>query len=218
MQTTIKATWITAIVVVFLAMIWFVLATSVFFSKRIPFEYIMYFVLVFPAALIFNFVSIWLLASSRIPSSFFAKICLLLLIIVLAIAFSTFLVCNVDIKERMTESVSRDYIQMTPDKLYEYQLQLVDWREKNGYARLWIKDVSTSDEVSIVVAINLSEILGPTAPSNPNTTPPVSTWIWSVMSPTDRESIYILTTTRHLKENIEVFEIDIASNTSRRIE
>ena len=38
------------------------------------------------------------------------------------------------------------------------------------------------------------------------------------LSPTDEECIYILSTTPHLKEEIEIFEIDVNAQTSRRIE
>jgi len=42
--------------------------------------------------------------------------------------------------------------------------------------------------------------------------------LWIELSSTDLDYIWILTTTTYLKEEIEIFEIDMETQTSRRIE
>lgn len=210
MQIAIKVIWITAIVAVFLSMTWFLLGSTAFFQRGIDLVTTCVFVLVWTPALICIAVSIKLLKKGWMPSSNFAQIGLSLVIIILSIIFSSSLLTNVNTEGFLTERVTKNGIlQVTADGKYEYQIELINLFQKNSSARLSVKDILTGEEATIPVDINTRKIKGVVA----------DFLAWTEMTPTNKGNIYILTTTEDLNEtDIQVFEIDMETKKSRRIE
>ena len=218
MKTALKIVWISAIVLLFLSMIWFALASTAFFSRSIVLDDVAVYIVAYPAALIFIGLSIWFLKKGACNTNRTTQMVWMALVLFFSTLFIIPLV-DIDIRERLKDKVDGDYIQLTSDGQYEYQLRLVNIFEKNSHALLRVKEISTGKETTISVDIRTNEISAlRTPPTDPNTAPPVATWIWSKMNPSDGDNYYILTTTERLKDNIEVFEIDMETKTSRRLE
>ncbi|MDR2572085.1 MAG: hypothetical protein LBD23_17545 [Oscillospiraceae bacterium] len=219
MSIPIKTIWTVAIIVVFLSMIWYVLATTAFFNRRVDLDDVPYYMLIWAPALIFNVVSIILLIKNKIPSNKIAQIVLILLIVAVTVFISFMLFLNVDVRERLRDKITRDSIQITSDEKYKYRLELVNlFISRNNHAQLYVKEISTGEEFYIPVSIRMREIKGLSVPGSTNSKESRLFWVWSNMIPSDTEETYILTTTERLKSEIEVFEIDMETMTSRRIE
>ena len=218
MQIALKSIWITAIVVISLSLMWFLLGSTAFFQRNIDIVTTFIFTYVWVPALLLIGVSILCLKKGWVPSNIFIQIGLAIGIITLSVIFSSTLFRYVNTSGWLKESVTADYTQTTPDGKYEYKLELINLFQKNSCSRLSVKDISTGNEMTIPVDIRAEEIRAIIAPDSTRTVPHIPSWVWAEMTRSGAETVYILTTTEHLKDTIEKFEIDMEAKTAKKIE
>jgi hypothetical protein len=220
MQNIIRVIWVIAVILVFISLMWYVLATTAFFKRRIDLDDVGNYIVIWTPALILNIVSILLLIKNKIPNeNKIAQVILILLITILTALIIVILFSSVNIKERMKDKVTVDFLQITSDEEYEYRLEFMNlFISRSNYARLYIKEISTGEEFNIPVSIRIREIKAISITDNSHSLETRQAMVWSCLVPSDTATIYILTTTERLKREIEVFEIDISSMTAQRIE
>ena len=228
MTITVKTVWIIAIIVVFISMIWFLFGTTAFFNRGIDLVMTAYYVFIWTPALLLIILSTILLKKGWIPKTVYAQVGFVIVIVFISIFFYLNLFRVVYTKEYtrgwLTETVRSDWTQTTSDGFYEYKLEVINVFQRNSYARLYVKDISTDFEMTIAIDISTKNIvtIGGVGSVYPE---PSAQPVWSTLTPSNAETIYILTTTetfeRWKKDNnnsIEKFEIDIAERTARKIE
>ncbi|MDR2572099.1 MAG: RHS repeat-associated core domain-containing protein [Oscillospiraceae bacterium] len=110
----------------------------------------------------------------------------------------------------LSENITRDWIQITDDEKYEYRIELINRFQNNSHTRLYIRNVSTGDEFIIPLDVPTS-VFGSLGGDSGGSS------MMSILTITNKENIYILTTTKIFEEAKE-FEIDMKTQTSRRIE
>ena len=90
--------------------------------------------------------------------------------------------------------------------------------QRNSYARLYIKDLSTLEETSFPVDISTNEIDAVTMPTIHTDKEYIEFCAWIYLTPSDILNTYILTTTSNLSDKIERFEINMEDKTVLKIE
>ncbi|MCL2717360.1 MAG: hypothetical protein FWE14_01060 [Lachnospiraceae bacterium] len=216
-----KLIWIFAIVITFISLLWFLVGTTAFFQRGIDLETSFLYIFLWLPALLFIAVSIFALKKGWMPNHIYAQINLILVILFLTIVFSINLIKGVNPKGWLEERIFSDYIQITFDDKYEYQLELINPFQKNSYTQLYIKNISSGEEIRIPIDIQTKDIRESFhLSSDPRKVPSVKEWVWSEMENGNKENIYILTITEGFKREgkIEVFEIDMELRKSQRIE
>ena len=223
MQIAIKAIWITATVAVSLAMTWFLLGSTAVFQRQIDLIETAIYVFVWTPALIFIGLSVFLIKKGWTPNNIFIQIGLLMGIIILSVIVTTTLFRYTNTGGWLTEIVTKNWhssvpLQKTEDGKYEYQIELINHFQRNGRARLYVRDISTGEDFVISVGIRTREIGALSVEYRPISEESRLLSAWSKLTLSDTENVYILTTTERLKYDIEAFEIDMEARTSRRIE
>ena len=209
--------WITAIVIVTLSLIWFLLGTTAFFKRGIDLVTTVYYLWIWIPALLFTSISIFLLKKGWFPKSLTVQIGLILVIIILTIFFSKNLFSQVNTEGWLHETSEKDFFQTTKDGKYKYQLELINLFQRNARAQLNVKDLATSEAMVLSIDIKLDDI-GAILPRSENETieEEILLWRWSELNPTDVATVYTLTTI-NLTSNQEVFEINMTEKTVRKI-
>lgn len=82
--------------------------------------------------------------------------------------------------------------------------------QKNSRERLYVKNISTGEEVYISIDINSIELKG--------ISEGIRNWAWALMEPTGVPNQYELSTTEDLRMPKKKFLIDINSGVSWRLE
>jgi len=209
MDILAKILWVIAIVIIVFALLWFLLGETAFFQRSLEFRARMMLIFCIPA-LIFAIVLIVLLIRGWKPESISTQRIFALGMMSISIIFALWLIPGVKTEGWLTEKVEGDFVQITSDGKYEYQLQLINLYQNNSYARLYVKEISTDSEAIIRLDIQTKEITGLVHPSKPSSA-------WAIMDPTDTENIYILTTTNKIWMPITIFEIDMITKTSQLV-
>lgn len=127
----------------------------------------------------------------------------------LSILLSISLILSVGNHHWTDERIESDSIKMTEDEKYEYRIDLINLFQRNSRARLYLKDTSSGEEVSIPVDIQTRKLVGLSVGK-------INHWVQLELL--DNSSNYILRTTKDLRIPEETFEIDIATKTARRME
>ena len=79
--------------------------------------------------------------------------------------------------------------------------------QKNSYARLRMKDIETGEETKIPLDIPTEEIIVLFSESD---------MVWSKLTPTDTENIFVFTTTELFdSENTYCFQIDVKAKSAK---
>jgi hypothetical protein len=217
MTVYVKTIWTTAVIVVFLSFIWFLLGTTACFNRGIDLvTTVIYMYVGFPS-LLFIVISIISLKKRWMPNNIGVQIVLVIIIPLISLFFARILITSVDTKGWLTESVSSDYTQTTLDEKYEYTLQLINVFQKNSYAQLYLKEKSTKKVIIIPVEIQMNDIGAINVPDEDDTDEDVLKWRWSELTLSDVASTYILTTTKELNRKVEKFEINIEEKTAKMI-
>lgn len=107
------------------------------------------------------------------------------------------------------EKIQSDSLKITADEQYEYRVDLINLFQRNSHARLYLKDVGSGEELYIPVDIQTRNIVVLRVSK-------VNHWV--MLEPTDSSSYYILYTTKELGIPEEKFEIDIISETSKKLD
>ncbi|MOA32227.1 hypothetical protein D3C78_1534280 [compost metagenome] len=131
-------------------------------------------------------------------------------IIFLLIIFSIPLIDGVRTSGWLYENIQGDSIKLTEDGKLEYQLEIVNFRQKNSYERLYVKFVLTGEEKIIPLEIATEDSDGLSRGRHE--------WGWVIMNPTEIPSIYELSTTKYLNMSQKKFIINVETGTSERIE
>lgn len=127
----------------------------------------------------------------------------------LSILLSAVLIQSVNTHGWTNEKIRSDTLKISADGKYEYRVDLINLFQRNGHARLYLKNVSTGEETYITTEIQVRKI---------KTLAVGEVNHWIKLEPTDNVSHYILNTTKELGIPEEKFEIDIATRTSRKLE
>jgi len=167
---------------------------------------------------IFIAVSILCIAGGKIPTSKVGQIPLIIFLFLFTFVFTVQLLFQPVSEWDLWRSNRQSYrqrreenIRTTVDGKYEYMLFLRWMHHDNPDAHIAITEVGNEENrMNIVIDLRVEEI--------PLENERIPTRLLMEMSPTDDEHIYIFTTTPYLNEEIEVFEINLETRTSRRIE
>lgn len=120
----------------------------------------------------------------------------------ISILLSAVLIHSVNTQGWENEMIVSDTLKMSADGTYEYRIDLINLFQRNGHARLYLKNVSTGEETYISTEIQVRKIKTLAVDE-------VNHWI--KLEPTDNVSHYILNTTKELGIPEEKFEIDIVT-------
>lgn len=113
---------------------------------------------------------------------------------------------EVEEKNRQETEQSR---QVTVDGKYEYFFYLVGRLTDSPRAHIAVRDLNNNDEKFIIIGLNFEGI---------GAVEKLSSSIRLVeISPTDKEHIYRLTTTPQLKDEIETFEVNMETETAKKM-
>ncbi len=128
--------------------------------------------------------------------------------VIVLLVLSMVLIKSVSSQGWLTEKVTSDSLKITSDEKYQYRIDLINLFQKNSYAKLYVKNVATNEEVSIPVDIETDKIVGLGIKETNN---------WVTMEPSEALNRYVLYTTKELGIPEEKFKIDIASRTSEEV-
>ena len=113
------------------------------------------------------------------------------------------------------EIVLRDYMQTTADGKYEYRVEIINPFQRNGYVRLYVKELTTAEETIILLDIPIKDKAVIVGGEDYVTPGPNDLPVWSALEPTSSPSVYVLTTTGMFdREKVYSFLIDMESKTS----
>jgi hypothetical protein len=204
----LKILWVVAIVINTASLAWFLLGTTANFQRSLDLIATVTLIFFWIPSVILTTWSIRLLIKGWSPASnvaytgFFFGVSLLLL-------FSFFLFQGVNTRGWLTEKITSDSLKLTSDKKYEYRIDLINVFQKNSHARLYIKNVSTGKEMNVAVDNHTDKIVSYGSSKEGMN--------WVLMEPTQLPNRYYLYTTRELRIQEEQFEIDVGTETSRRL-
>ena len=213
MQLTIKQKWKIAIIVAIVALLWFLLGATGFFMGLWGIHSPFIFALIWTPVLILVIISIFKLKKVNESSGVDMITTMLILSVVL------FLTAN-PVRLLIVENVTKDWTQITADGRFEYRLEVINVFQRNSRARLHVVDVNTREEIIIRTDIRTRGITSMSGEStmspHPGLSPPEH-MVMSTLTPTEKENIYILTTTDRGGMEAVTLEIDVVEKTARRI-
>ena len=216
MKKTIKCIWLISSIAVLLSLVWYLLCATACFQRRIDLITTVILMMVWMPALGFVIASFLGVKRGWIPRSAFLKVLLLVAVVALSVFFTSFFIRNSNVNGWLIEYVEEDYSQTTSDGKYEYRLELVNLFQRNSYARLYAKNLATGEEITIPLNIKTPNIIVIMKGKGSVYPEPETPSVWSVLTPTDTEFVYVLTTTEMLdRDEIFVFEIDFKSKTAK---
>jgi len=219
MTNVVKITWIAMIILSLVALLWFAYLVLFRITAIGPgTQLILMFVWI--PTLIFVVISIVLLTKGKAPASINSQICFVLFIVIFSLVFPVTLLREPgferqqrEIAERNRQSIGGVFSEerrTTSDGKYEYRLSISGIYTENPSASLVITNTATNGTRVIPIDFSM-EVREPLDELSPDVA-------LVKLSPTDEEFIYVLTTTLYFKEEIEIFEINVRSGSSRRLE
>ena len=136
----------------------------------------------------------------------------IIIIVIMNIIFDSFVVIKTNRKGWIDDIVFEDNKQITQNKKYEYDLELVNWFQTNGKIRLHIKDILYGSDSYIDLAMNIDTERGYGR----------AYVAWANLIATNTKNIYYLETTKEFSNQFDVpiqkFKIDLENNASRKLE
>lgn len=190
------------------SLVWFLLGATAYFQRGMDIIGTAY--LVGPGILVLLLVFLFsmLLLKGWIPRSKgdYVGICIGLLF---SILISVALIQSVSTNGWANEKIRSDTLKMTADQKYEYRVDLINLFQRNSNARLYLKDISSQEEMYIQTEIQSRKIVGLKVSK-------INHWV--KLEPTDNSSLYILHTTAALGIPLEKYEINIETRTSIKLE
>ena len=214
MQINVKLVWMIATALNAIALLYFWIGSTAFFNRAPGTSWGFYFMFIGLPVAVLIVISIICFIVGWMPRS--DSSLSLMILVILFISFMVIFMAPLPIEQEgwVTEQVDTiGFMQTTDDGKYEYTLEIVNSFQNNSQARLFVKDISTGEETRIPldmanerITINLSRSINEDR-------------AWAHLVPSEvSPSIYLLTTTEYLNNQIEVFEICMETRTSRRIE
>ncbi|WP_440115589.1 hypothetical protein [Paenibacillus sp. QZ-Y1] len=188
--------------------VWFLMGSTAYFERGMDIIGTTYLWGAGIPVLLFAVVFTMLLIKRWTPTSGidYVGICVVL---ILSALISAALIQSVNTHAWANEKIRSDTLKISADGEYEYRVDLINLFQRNSYARLYLKNVSTGEELYIPTEIQTHRIKTLAVGGDTH---------WIKLELTDNVSDYILYTTKELGIPEEKFEIDIAARTSRRIE
>ncbi|MFB5764060.1 hypothetical protein [Paenibacillus medicaginis] len=197
----IKVIWIVAMFVNLSAVIWYILGSTAGFQRGMDLISTLILVYIGIPSLLLVVLSAVLLLKGWSPSSG-RGILFILLISACMIFLSPILYKNVNVIGWLVEHVTADNLQVTSDGDYEYKLELINALQKNSYARLYLKNISTAKETRIPLEMPINKIKVLFLGDNR---------YWVNLESTSKKDIYMLTTTTDFPLPNERFEINVST-------
>ncbi|MBV6714161.1 hypothetical protein ACFVVQ_22730 [Paenibacillus chitinolyticus] len=206
----LKIIWVVAIVINIVSVNWFLIGATANFQRSLDLIATVTLIFIWIPSIALTVLSIVLLKKGWMPSSSRSYVGFILGVIILLL-LSVSLFRGVDTQGWLTERITSDSLKLTSDKKYEYRIDLINVFQKNSHARLYIKNVSTGEEMNIAVNIQTNKMVSMGIEHG-------RTNDWVLMERTDISGRYNLYTTKDLRVPSEKFEIDVETGTSRRLE
>lgn len=189
------------------SLLWFLFGSTAYFQRGMDIVGTTYLLLVgIPIILLILLFTI-LLIKGAVPSSGIHYIGLCVVLVV-SIILSVVLIYGVNSSGWAKEKIESDSLKITADGKYQYHIDFINLFQRNSYARLYLKDISTGEEKFIPVNIQTRQIKTLVVGK-------VNHWI--ILESTDVPSLYILSTTDKLRISAEKFQINISEGASSRL-
>ena len=128
---------------------------------------------------LFLLVKIWRISDKILP--LFGTIPLIALMVSLSFYLMTIYPNFID----KSVVIRSDTTRPTEDGLFEYNFQLVNWQRRNGYARIFLRNLMTDEEIFIPIDVPVGDITG-------FSTPGIGGFIWARLEFDDTLNQYIL--------------------------
>jgi len=207
--------WFRILIIAFIligtsSFLWLLLNTTAYFQRGMDILGTTYLVLVGIPILLLSLLLTVLLFKGWAPVVKSGYIVYVLAIVII-IAISAVIVHVVDSYGWTVERIRSDTLKVTEDGRYEYNIELVNLFQRSSYARLYLKDIDTGEEMYIRTDLQTREIHGITISHGED-------YHWVRLESTDEDYRYILSTTERLRIPPEKLEINIRDGTSTRVE
>ncbi|MEX2460402.1 MAG: hypothetical protein WD469_03750 [Paenibacillaceae bacterium] len=210
MQIWLKVLWVVVTIINIASIAWFLLGSTANFQRSLDLIATVTLIFFWIPSILLTVLSIRLLIKGWSPSSNVAYLVLIFGIALLLI-FSVFLYRGVNTRGWLTDKITSDSLKITSDKKYEYRIDLINLFQKNSHGRLYVRNVSTGEESNIAVDLHTNKIVSIGIKQGRMN-------YWVLMEPTDVSGRYNLNTTEEFGIPKEIFEIDVETGTSRRLE
>lgn len=205
----LRSVWIFATVVNAVSIIWFLLGSTANFQRHLDWVGFLTLLLIWIPSLALVMISSNFLLKKWVPLDNLTYVGVFVVIFLL-LSLSAPLFEGVTLRGWLYDNVYSDPIKLTSDGRYEYQTQLLNTNQKNRHERLYVRNVSTGEQLYITIDINTDELEG--------LSEGVKNWAWAIMKPTDVPNQYELSTTEYLHMPKKKFLIDIRAGVSQRLE
>lgn len=207
MQKWIKLIWIISILANLSGVIWFILGSTANFQRSIDLVSTVILVYLGIPSVILIVCSSVLLFKKWNPSKWWEFIGVFMIIMAM-ILMTPQLYKNVDTSGWLTGKIRTDSLQQTSDRRFDYCVEFINLFQKNGEARLYLKNAKTLEEIRIPLELPIKEIKG-------------ISWgevtHFVKLEPTTDSNVYLLTTTVKFPIPNEKFEIDVQEKTAVKI-
>ncbi|GGG17372.1 hypothetical protein ACFOHW_04030 [Paenibacillus abyssi] len=208
MLQVLRVIWVLATLVNLFAVVWFVFGTTANFQRGIDLVstvILTYFGI--PSILLIVLSSI-LLFKGWSPSSAWGIVIVSIMILCM-LSLSPTLFKSVNTGGWLSENIVTDTLQTTADGQYEYQLELINLFQKNSFARLYIKNNSTGEEMRIPLDMPVNTIKGLTKEKEN---------YWIMLEGTSEADKYILYTTPRFPLSDETYEVSMKKREAKKQE
>ncbi|CAM4211540.1 hypothetical protein L1N85_14045 [Paenibacillus alkaliterrae] len=195
----LRVVWAIAAFINLCAVMWFIIGTTANFQRGIDLVSTVILVYFGIPSLLLIILSIVLIIKAWQPSSIWGVIGVSILILSM-LTLSPPLFKNVNTSGWLTEKVTTDTLQVTADGKYEYHLELVNLFQKNSYARLYLRSISTGEELRIPLEMEIYKIKGISLGR---------TNFWITLEQTLEPNKYSLRTTKDFPLQDGKYDIDI---------
>ncbi|CAH1232836.1 hypothetical protein PAECIP111891_07101 [Paenibacillus allorhizoplanae] len=203
----IKILWILSALINFSGIIWLILGSTANFQRGIDLIATVIIIGLGIPSLLLIVLSVILLVRRWSPQR--GGVLGIFALIVSMLLLTPLLYKSVDTSGWLTERVMTDSIQITTDGHYEYNIEVVNIFQRNSYARLYLKNVTTSEENRIRLTLPIYEIHGIGIEK-------VNYWV--KLEPTSEADTYTLHTTKDFPLSGERFEVDVINGQAIKIE
>ncbi len=210
MTIWIKVLLIVGILVNVVAMMWFLLGSTANFNRSLDLVSTVMLLKVWFPSLILVVIAITILIKGWAPTNYIYLVAVCLIIVTL-LYLAVPLFKGVNTQGWLNDNIVSDPLKLTSDGKYEYRLELINLFQRNSRERLFLRDVSTGQEIYISVYINTKDKHGLYVRSGDD-------WMWAILSPTNDPHQYMLTTTEILRLPEKRFFIDVTRGISTKIE
>lgn len=205
----LRILWIMSVLISSASIVWFFFGTTANFQRSVDLGGRITFVVFWFPSIVFVLVSIYLLLKKwMLPGAIGYGIVGLLILVHLVLSIP--LIEGVNTNGWIKQSVQSDPNKLTSDQELEYRIEIVNFRQKNNYELLRIKQVRTGEELLIRVDIDANQSKGISRGGD--------NWSWAIMSPTENPDIYLLRTTEDLGIPKKLFLIDLTNGTSQIVD